>query len=265
MLSPSDIVVRPTSLTERLAAEAPASRHRFHEPTPTTMAERFAPEAQKALATTRPSCWLDAGDPGLHRRTRQRARSSAGGLLIASILVSLIPTALVLALLWQGVIRSPGHSGRRSHRSQRASDQASRLALAQPCTRASGQRRPSLRRSPAAESEDRDRADGAGPDRGKSGEEVAFAIAIDSDGALPARSVIAIRAMPEGATFSQGRPYGTTEWNLRPDEIGDLRLKLPKTAASGAETCASSWWPPTGRSSPARRRGSTSRPIRSRR
>jgi hypothetical protein len=41
--------------------------------------------------------------------------------------------------------------------------------------------------------------------------------------------------MPEGATFSQGRPYGTTEWNLTPDEIGELRLKLPKTAAGGAE------------------------------
>ena len=54
------------------------------------------------------------------------------------------------------------------------------------------------------------------------GDELAFDITIDSDDALPARSVIAIRAMPEGATFSQGRPYGATEWNLRPDEIGDL-------------------------------------------
>ncbi len=69
----------------------------------------------------------------------------------------------------------------------------------------------------------------------KTGDEFAFDIAIDSADALPARSVIAIRAMPEGATFSQGRPYGTTEWNLRPDEIGDLRLRLPKTASGSSD------------------------------
>ncbi|MGD9502580.1 MAG: SH3 domain-containing protein, partial [Methyloceanibacter sp.] len=69
----------------------------------------------------------------------------------------------------------------------------------------------------------------------KSGEEVPFAITIDADGALPPRSVIAIRAMPVGATFSQGRPYGTTEWNLTPDEVGDLTLKLPQTASGGTD------------------------------
>ena len=41
--------------------------------------------------------------------------------------------------------------------------------------------------------------------------------------------------MPDGAAFSQGRPYGTTEWNLRPDEIGELRLRLPKTANGGSD------------------------------
>ena len=71
--------------------------------------------------------------------------------------------------------------------------------------------------------------------QGKIGEELAFDIAIDSDDALPARSVIAIRALPAGATFSQGRPYGTTEWSLRPDEIGDLRLRLPQTATGGSD------------------------------
>jgi hypothetical protein len=47
--------------------------------------------------------------------------------------------------------------------------------------------------------------------------------------------VIAIRAMPQGATFSQGRPYGASEWNLTPDEIGDLRLRLPKTATGSSD------------------------------
>jgi hypothetical protein len=49
---------------------------------------------------------------------------------------------------------------------------------------------------------------------------------------LPARSVIAVAGLPHGATLSAGRPYGEAEWNLRTDEIGDLRITLPK-AASG--------------------------------
>jgi TPR repeat protein len=69
----------------------------------------------------------------------------------------------------------------------------------------------------------------------KAGEEVAFDLAIDSSDVLPARSAIAVSAMPEGAVFSQGRPYGTTEWNLKPDEIGDLRLRLP-VGHGGAST-----------------------------
>ncbi|HEY7644989.1 MAG TPA: SH3 domain-containing protein, partial [Hyphomicrobiales bacterium] len=69
----------------------------------------------------------------------------------------------------------------------------------------------------------------------QTGDEVDFAIAIDSDETLPARSVIAIRAMPAGASFSQGRPYGTTEWNLRPDEVGDLRLRVPKIASGSSD------------------------------
>jgi hypothetical protein len=73
------------------------------------------------------------------------------------------------------------------------------------------------------------------PDRieAKEGEEIAFAIAIDTTERLPSRSVIAVSAMPDGASFSEGRPYGATGWSLRPDEIGDLRLRLPQ-ARSGA-------------------------------
>ena len=69
----------------------------------------------------------------------------------------------------------------------------------------------------------------------KTGEELAFDITINSANPLPARAVIAIRAMPEGATFSQGRPYGASEWNLTPDEIGDLKLKLAKDATGSSD------------------------------
>jgi hypothetical protein len=64
------------------------------------------------------------------------------------------------------------------------------------------------------------------------GEVIEFPIAIDATEALPVRSIIAITSMPEGASFSGGRPYGATGWSLRPDEIGDLQLRLP--ARSGA-------------------------------
>ncbi len=59
-----------------------------------------------------------------------------------------------------------------------------------------------------------------------------FPIAIDATGALPARSIVAITALPQGASFSEGRPYGVTGWSLRPDEIAGLRLRLP--ARNGA-------------------------------
>ena len=66
----------------------------------------------------------------------------------------------------------------------------------------------------------------------RAGEETGFAIAIDAAEALPKRSLLAISAMPEGTSFSEGRPYGMTGWSLRPDEIGELRLLLPKASGS---------------------------------
>jgi hypothetical protein len=65
----------------------------------------------------------------------------------------------------------------------------------------------------------------------KAGEEMPFAIGVISTDALPARSIIAISRLPHGSAFSSGRPYGEREWNLRSDEIGDLRIVLPNTAS----------------------------------
>jgi hypothetical protein len=66
----------------------------------------------------------------------------------------------------------------------------------------------------------------------KAGDVVEFPIAIDATEALPARSIVAITALPEGASFSEGRPYGITGWSLRPDEIGDLQLSLPERSGA---------------------------------
>jgi hypothetical protein len=67
------------------------------------------------------------------------------------------------------------------------------------------------------------------------GENIAFAIGLDHADTLPARSIIGVSGLPQGATLSSGRPYGDLEWNLRRDEIGDLRLALPQNASGESE------------------------------
>ena len=61
----------------------------------------------------------------------------------------------------------------------------------------------------------------------KAGDAIPFAIAIAAAETLPARSVVAIRDLPDGATFSAGRPFGSREWSLVPDETAGLSLLLP--------------------------------------
>ncbi|MGB6441301.1 MAG: SH3 domain-containing protein, partial [Methyloceanibacter sp.] len=63
------------------------------------------------------------------------------------------------------------------------------------------------------------------------GGEITFPIALDGTDGVPARSIIAIRGLPQGSKLSSGRPYDQTEWNLKPDEIGDLHLILPSNAS----------------------------------
>lgn len=223
MLSPSEIVIRPASLAERLVAEVPAHAPARPEPTPTTMAERFAPEAQKGVAEGpgRPPV-EPAVLPGLIP-DGGRASLANRGLLLASIFISLVPTAVILVLLWQGAIRIPGSGGTPAPFDQHqfaAREQASMVAA------------PAV---PIEEPKPEIALTAPGRIEAGTGDELPFALAIDSAKTLPARSVIAIRAMPEGAAFSHGRPYGATEWSLRPDEIGDLRLRLPKTASGESD------------------------------
>jgi hypothetical protein len=225
MLTPSEIVVRPASLAERLAADAKADRPPHSEPTPSTMAERFAPEAPKAEPRQA------AEPPVMQGIVLERAPSSNGrGLLIASLLVSLVPTAIILALVWQGAIRLPGSAAMPVVVDPDETPRQEEVAVASVATvPVAVTIEPGVEVKPEIVLSAPARIDA------ESGEEVAFNIAIDSADTLPARSLIAIRAMPLGATFSQGRPYDATEWNLRPDEIGDLRLILPKDANGTSE------------------------------
>lgn len=60
------------------------------------------------------------------------------------------------------------------------------------------------------------------------GDTVAFPLALDGTDGVPAGSAIVILGLPEGSALSNGRRLGATGWSLRPDEIGDLQLALPK-------------------------------------
>ena len=200
------------------------------------MAERFAPEAQKnaggAEAPARP-----LADPRVMPGIvppRARAGSSNRGLLVASMLVSLVPTAIILVLLWQGAINCRGPSARRRRFSMHErfveSQQAS-VAVA-PAMLIQRPTRPQPKADIALTAPARLVA--------KTGEELAFDITIDFDDALPARSVIAIRAMPEGVTFSQGRPYGTIEVEFDGRTRSAISSSGCRKREPGAPICASS-------------------------
>jgi TPR repeat protein len=218
MLNPSEIVIRPAGPTER-AAEHGATQSPLPEATPSLMAERFAPGGQKApeaAGRTRAE-----PPPAMQIAPEPRPMTPGRWMLAASILISLVPTAIILALIWQGAIRLPP-----AHDAPVVLD----LAPGEDMKQVAAIAVPALPAPRAADAAPKPEIALTTPARleAKAGEEVNFDIAIDSAEGLPARSFIAIRALPEGASFSQGRAYAETEWNLRPDEIGDLKLKLPQ-------------------------------------
>jgi Bacterial SH3 domain len=192
------------------------SRSAISKRTIATLAERFAPDPQSEQND-------EAGLPVLETRATPSATKRPGlplkGLISAFVSVALVPTAILLVLLWQGTIRPRGDGAMPPAGGlSAASTPSSSTGLAQPLQ---GSTAPEI----ALSSPDRIEA--------KAGEEINFPIAIDATEKLPSRSVIAVSAMPDGASFSEGRPYGATGWSLRPDEIGELRFRLPE-ARNGA-------------------------------
>jgi hypothetical protein len=132
------------------------------------------------------------------------AVSSGLGLLIAAlILVALVPSALLGAMVWHGTINPP---------SPQTVTQAPAVQTVLPA----------VLTAPATI-------------EASAGEDLGFPIALDGTDGVPPRSVIAIGGLPPGSSFSEGRPYGEAEWNLRSDQIGDLRLILPDDASGEAK------------------------------
>lgn len=158
-----------------------------------------------------------APKPAVAPATAKKAGPPVKGLISALVGIALVPMAILFALLWQDMMRPRG-----AHEVAPA-EQTSAASIPD----SSGSTQPKQAASPlevALSSPDRIEAN--------AGEIIEFFIAIDATDALPARSIVAVTALPEGASFSAGRPYGITGWSLRPDEIGGLQLRLPVRSAA---------------------------------
>ena len=205
----------PRTLGERLALELPVSRSAISKPTIAALAERFGPEPQSEGND-------EAGLPVPETMAAPAAKKGPAlpikGLISALIGVALVPTAILFVLLWQGTMRPRADGALPPAGGLSAASTPSSTGLVQPVQDSTA---PEI----ALSSPDRIEA--------KAGEEIDFPIAIDATETLPSRCVIAVSGMPDGASFSEGRPYGATGWSLRPDEIGELRFRLPE-ARSGA-------------------------------
>jgi hypothetical protein len=130
-------------------------------------------------------------------------------LVAGLVLIALIPNLMIGAIFWLGAIDIPWSR----FPTITANDKTVAPPSAVPTPVLSSP--PSLEASPGAD--------------------ITLPIALDGTDGVPARSIIAIRGLPQGSKLSSGRPYDETEWNLKPDEIGDLHLVLPSNASGEAK------------------------------
>ena len=216
-LSPDNVLL-PRG-TRRLKGEAhchvaakandPLSGTAERTPSPTT--QRFAPRAQSAA---------ESGDAG-HTPPAHSLRtppSKIRPLDAVLILVALLPSLTFGGIFWLGVISTPWSTSVVGPvRAIQSASAAGTLAPENPQPQRAAKIPPVLTAPATLEA--------------KAGQDVTLTIALDGTDEVPARSIIAISGLPPGSTLSSGRPYGEVEWNLKPDEIGDLHLVLPNTAS----------------------------------
>lgn len=211
---------KPISLAERLDAEFPVGAKLSAakpEHTVSSMAERFAPGPLRA---TRPvPIPALAAHAALVSPPQGQGLFSAPTRGVVAVLtaVAVAPATILAGLLWFGTLQPDENPEPRAA----APAQAQQAAVA-----------PSI---PVLSSEPEIALTAPEEILARAGETIDFAIAIDGGEALPARSAIAIRDLPEGATFSKGRPFGTAEWNLRADEIANLTLRLPQEKSGASD------------------------------
>ena len=142
--------------------------------------------------------------------THYRFSSVIRALVAGITLVALIPNLTLGAILWFGVINAPW-SNLATDAPKESFGPAAHPAIVSP-----------VLSSPATLV-------------ATAGGDIALPITLDGTDGVPARSIIAIRGLPEGSRLSSGRPYDDAEWNVKPDEIGDLHLVVPSTASGDAQ------------------------------
>jgi hypothetical protein len=251
----SEQIGPPRSLAERLRAEVNGTAPSIEVTTATFMAERFAPDVSLLAANDADGDDAapeplpeDIDQSRLLQPALERASRGNTAVLVALTALALVPTLALGALYWRGAIDVKPLKRMVTQATASATTSAATTTPAAATTPAATTT-PAAVTPPVAVQEAAvapmsetvlPKADIELPPIGlalpdsiavEAGEETAFAIAIDEADTLPSRSIIAIRGLPEGATFSSGRPYGETEWTLRPDELGDLRFTLPATAS----------------------------------
>ena len=135
--------------------------------------------------------------------------SGIRALVAGLVLVAVVPNLTLAAIVWLGVIDSPW-SRPSTHPPNEGSVPGAQSAVPSPVLSL-----PAVLEATA-------------------GANITFPIALDGTDGVPVRSIIAIRGLPQGSKLSSGRPYDETEWNLKPDEIGDLHLALTGNESSEA-------------------------------
>ncbi len=227
----ADMSRQPRSLTERLEAEAKAHAAEMEVPAPSSMAERFAPEAQPATGSggargqTQVPQLRAAASGRISVPTQASAPLVSRTLLTLLVVLSLIPSLALVALYWQALavpawMPIPASLAVKETAPPRLDNAiAAGIVPTETVLAKRDIERPAVTLSLAS---------GLAGDAGK---QVAFPIGLDSVDRLPLRSILTIGGLPSGASLSAGRPYGETEWSLRPDEIGDLNLTLPEGAS----------------------------------
>ena len=164
---------------------------------------------------TQRASWA-AVQPSLPDQTKPLLLFTLSGIraLVAGlVLAALIPNLMLGAILWLGPVEIPGSK----FPMITANDKPIASPSAVPALVLSSVPAPVLSSPPSLE---------AAP-----GADINLPIALDGTDGVPTRSIIAIRGLPQGSKLSSGRPYDETEWNLKPDEIGDLHLILPGNAS----------------------------------
>jgi TPR repeat protein len=226
--SPSDYIMPPRKLAERLTAVAKAEGG--EEPTASLMAQRFAPEAAANDAAAQDPPPEPLRDEPLRARARSAAqpvpvarRSLTMHALVAGLLVTAILSGVAASVVaWKSGMTLP-ISLRITHR-----DAAKIEASAVPHALETVLRKQDVLIPKVALTAPVRLEAAAGTD-------VSFALTLDSAEPLPPRSTLVISGLSDDMVFSAGRPFGETEWSLTPGEIGELSLSVPANATGQGE------------------------------